>query len=378
MKISLLCFDLSHNCLSRTYALAQVLKKKHDIEIIGPTFGKGIWEPCHTDEFPYKRVKGCDYPSFAFSAQKILKYIDGDVVYAFKPRPTSYGLGLIKKFKGKLPLILDIEDWEIGFFLHSQESKGHLLLHSLAKRMRAPNNFFYTLLMEHLTWLSDDITTASRFLQKKFGGVLVPHGRDTNIFNPDRFDSDSLRKEWKTEDAKLIVFFGTPHPYKGLEDLVSALGRLDRKDVKLMIVGGEKSKPFVKKLLAKGQNLIILIGPKHFSEAPMFLSMADLVVIPQRKSPATLAQVPAKIYEAMAMAKPVIGTRVSDIPEILDGCGLIVEPGNVDQLAEKISFILENEGFARELGKKARKKCVDEYSYDAMEKTLRRIFLKYE
>ena len=50
----------------------------------------------------------------------------------------------------------------------------------------------------------------------------------------------------------------------------------------------------------------------------------------------------AKILDAMAMAKPIIATNVSDIPEILDNCGWIVEPENPEQLSKSIQYVLGN------------------------------------
>ena len=85
-----------------------------------------------------------------------------------------------------------------------------------------------------------------------------------------------------------------------------------------------------------------------------------------------------KVFEAMAMAKPIIATPVSDLPEILDGCGLLVEPGNTNRLAEGIQYLLEEGDVAEELGEKAREKSVKEYSWDAMGKILSGVFGKYE
>lgn len=80
----------------------------------------------------------------------------------------------------------------------------------------------------------------------------------------------------------------------------------------------------------------------------------------------------------MAMAKPIIATSVSDIPQILDGCGWIVESGDSQQLVETINYVLNHPVIAEEMGKKARKKCVKYYSYDAMEKILIPIFNRLE
>lgn len=85
-----------------------------------------------------------------------------------------------------------------------------------------------------------------------------------------------------------------------------------------------------------------------------------------------------KAFEAMAMAKPVIATKVSDLPEILDRCGWIVEPENPEQLAKTIQCVLNNPKEGEEIGRKARQKCIEKYSWDAMEKVLLKLFEKYE
>ena len=77
------------------------------------------------------------------------------------------------------------------------------------------------------------------------------------------------------------------------------------------------------------------------------------------------------------MAKPIIATNVSDIPEILDGCGWIVEPENPRQLAETIKYVFDHPVEAKERGEKAGEKCVKEYSWEMMEKKLIAIFENY-
>ena len=79
----------------------------------------------------------------------------------------------------------------------------------------------------------------------------------------------------------------------------------------------------------------------------------------------------------MAMAKPIIATAVSDLPEILSGCGKIVEPRNPDALAEAIQSLLDHPDEAAEMGWKAREKCKRDYSWEAMEKVLLPIFQRH-
>ena len=80
----------------------------------------------------------------------------------------------------------------------------------------------------------------------------------------------------------------------------------------------------------------------------------------------------------MAMAKPIISTNVSDIPEILQDCGWIVETENPEQLAKTIKYVLDHPVEAKEKSKKARGKCVRAYSWDAVEKDLINVFSTYE
>ncbi len=374
MKISIIAGNLSNNSFGRAYLLAKVLQRRHEVEIVGVRFNGGIWAPCDTSEFIIKSVLRRAYPRFFFSIPKMLSYISGHVIYAVKLQPTSFGFALLKKLQSKKPIVLDVDDWELGFY-KGLGKKGKLVQYA---RFWSPDALPYIALMEKLSGYADEITVASSFLQKKFGGTLVPHGRDTNAFDPAKFNGEKIRKQWGLAGFKVIMFMGTPRPYKGLEQLIAAVNRLSRDDIRLMIIGmGSRDWRYEESLKDKANEKLVFVGMQPFDQVPEFLSMADLVVLPQSESKETIGQVPAKIFDAMAMAKPIISTRVSDIPQILEGCGIIVEPGNIDQLVEKVSYVLENSQQAQEMGRRAREKCIKEYSWDAMEKVLARVFNQF-
>jgi len=116
MKISVLTPDLSHNCLGRAYLLAKILQRRYEVEIVGPVFGDGIWGPVANDKsITYKSVE--IYGRFRpyLQIKELAKKIDGDIIYASKPLFTSFGVGLSKKVFNRKPLILDIDDWQMGF-----------------------------------------------------------------------------------------------------------------------------------------------------------------------------------------------------------------------------------------------------------------------
>lgn len=101
---------------------------------------------------------------------------------------------------------------------------------------------------------------------------------------------------------------------------------------------------------------------------------ADVFVLP------SFAEgVPVVLMEAMALQIPVISTRITGIPELIeDGQnGLLVTPGNSVELAESIVRILENKALAKRLGKEARKSVLDEFNQRENNQYLQRLFVKY-
>ena len=103
---------------------------------------------------------------------------------------------------------------------------------------------------------------------------------------------------------------------------------------------------------------------------PRYLIAADVVAVPQRSTTDTVGQVPAKLFDAMALGRPIVSTSVSMIPEILEGCGVVVEPGDVAALAGAIKRLLDDPGEASTLGRRARERCEAHYSFRVARATL--------
>jgi len=148
--------------------------------------------------------------------------------------------------------------------------------------------------------------------------------------------------------------------------------------VNLLIVGGSIEGSIAPDLHELNKKRTIYLGYQPHAFMPEILHLSDLVVLPQKDTLISRAQVPAKVFEAMAMAKPIISTAMSDLPEILNDCGIIIEPGNIKELAEKIKYILKNPHISHIMGKKARRKCIESYSYEAMARVLSPVFQQFE
>src|SRR6266540_2286338 len=119
MKISVLCFDLSDNAAGRADLLARLLEPLGSIEVIGPRTGPGVWEPVASGPVRYTAVESRRMPGFLHVMADIARRADGDLIVASKTKLGSAGVGYLKRVFGRRPLLLDIDDWEVGFHLRS-------------------------------------------------------------------------------------------------------------------------------------------------------------------------------------------------------------------------------------------------------------------
>jgi glycosyltransferase involved in cell wall biosynthesis len=356
VKISVLAADLSDNATGRADLLARLLSSRYEVEVVGPRFGAEVWRPAREGVIAQRSVKAGRYPGFARRIPALLDLVDGDILIASKPRPTSFGLGLLARTRRKRPLVLDIDDWEVGFFSRS----GAWGRAGRALNLANPNGLPWTWLVEKLVARADAVTVASRFLERRFGGTLLPHVRDTEAWDPARYDRGAARARLDVGESKVVMFLGTPRGHKGVDDLVEAVGSLGP-DVVLALVGVDPSRSGAPRWSAPSH--VRVIGEIPFDDVPRYLVAADVVAVPQRDTTDTVGQVPAKLFDAMALGRPIVSTSVSMIPEILEGCGVVVEPGDVSALAGAIKRLLDNADEAATLGRRARERCEARYSF---------------
>jgi glycosyltransferase involved in cell wall biosynthesis len=365
-KIAILNYNLSNNSLGRAYILGQLLSGNFQVEIMGPLIKGGIWEPLRNSEIPIKVFPYSKFPSLLFKLPKILKSIDAEIIYAIKPRFTSFGLGLLKKFFAKTPLILDIDDWEVSFYLQ----KGFTSRLSRLIHIFNPNGFFWTWFLQFLIPCATKITTVSTYLQRKFGGEVIIHAKDTDFLSPGKFEGSALKKQFGLEGKKIVTFLGTPRRYKGVEDVLKAILSIEDSELLMMVIGADMSGVYEKDLKKLGGAKLLLVPPIAYQEVPKYLALSDIVVIPQRKTFDTMGQIPSKLFDAMSMAKPIIATKVSDIPDILHNCGILVDAQSPDQFRKAILWVFENQDKAAEMGQKARQKSIKEFSFTSIRQKL--------
>ncbi|ASC69669.1 Glycosyltransferase [Halomicronema hongdechloris C2206] len=368
--------------MTRVYLVSHLLKQLgHRVNVIGCQFGDDIY-PQPPADLSVQAIAGRPLPGALRSLQQLLVRTRGDIVYAIKPRLSSLFPALLSKWFRRTPVLLDIDDWELSWLGGDKtpyQPTLKQLLRDILKSdgaLRQLDHRFYLEWMESLVPQADGITVNTRFLQRRFGGYYLPNGRDTDLFDPDRFDAETCRQRYGLAGYRVLMFPGTVRPHKGIEDVLQALDHLNQADIRLVIVGGRRPDSYEEDLSKRWSRWLIKLPRFPIERMPEVVAAAHIVVVPQRDTLTAQAQFPLKLTDGMAMAKPILSTRVGDIPEILDGAGYLVTPGAPDQIAQALRWLLTHPKQAVEQGKRARQRCLQQYSYHAMAQTLAQVIAK--
>ncbi|HHF58962.1 MAG TPA: glycosyltransferase family 1 protein, partial [Thermoplasmatales archaeon] len=105
-------------------------------------------------------------------------------------------------------------------------------------------------------------------------------------------------------------------------------------------------------------------------DLPELYRSSDLLILPS----ITGESFGITLLEAMASGLPVIGTNVGGIPEIIKGCGKIVDLGKPNQLSRAILDLLKDPERMKELGEKGRERVEKLYSWDVVGGKILRVY----
>ena len=92
----------------------------------------------------------------------------------------------------------------------------------------------------------------------------------------------------------------------------------------------------------------------------------DLFVLPSKTVPWWKEQFGHVIIEAMSCEVPVIGSTCGEIPNVIGDAGLVFKEGNADDLTTKITQVVEDETFCKQLAKRGRQRILKSYTHEIL------------
>lgn len=369
-RVTFLVPDISSPVLGVATVLATTLQRRYAVEIVGPDFGAGVC-PMYRGSFDYKSVltpRMYRFPEYFRDAHRLVDAITGDVVFSVKAFSSTLPVSLWARRRRGCKVVVYLDEWDGA--LHRQLPFGARLRQRLINLHHPLDDAYYPW-VEKLIPYADEVTSTSTFVQRKFGGRILHMGVDTDVFRPQPAQEiERLRQSLSLASCRLIVFGGVVRPHKGVESILDALCAIGDPTLRLLIVGPETEHVLALKAEPRYEPYLRCTGAVPKARMPLYLDLADLIVLPLVDNLLAQSQVPCKVFEAMAMAKPMIASRVSDLPLILDGCGMVVPAGDVQGMAAAVNEVLSSPEKARTMGCDARDRCVRLYSREVTERNL--------
>lgn len=186
--------------------------------------------------------------------------------------------------------------------------------------------------------------------------VVMSNGVDPSQFQPDRQAAARVRARLGLSDARVIGFAGWMRDWHGIAELVSAMPHWPAAlhDVRLLLIGDGPAREAIEAATreANVQQRVHITGALSHAEVVEHLAAIDLAVQPA----ATPYASPMKIFEYLAMGKPVIAVDQANTREILvEGYNaLFFPPGDMEAMAEVLSRALEDPLLLRAMSRSAR------------------------
>lgn len=196
--------------------------------------------------------------------------------------------------------------------------------------------------------------------------VTIPNLIDPHAFYPsDKQSREQLLKDLGFSDEIIVTFTGRLVEGKGIGVLLAAWKKVvvDFNNICLFILGqGPFEKPSKKLCQKLGiEENVRFIG--LVNDVREYLAISDLFVFPSFHE-----GFPNSVLEAMACGIPVISTKIGGVVDVIkdEENGLLVEPGNVDQLADALKKLISDTEYASTLGKNALKTVRENYDINVI------------
>jgi len=206
--------------------------------------------------------------------------------------------------------------------------------------------------------------------------ILVnPNGVDPEQFKPlDGIASALIKQQYSIPNDRIIIgYSGTFGEWHGIPDMAEGIWRLNQDPVYrarlfFVLFGDGKLRHLIEQKIGQFEN-VRFTGVIPYNDIARQLSICDLLLSPHGKTPddKPFFGSPTKLFEYMALAKGIIASNLDQLGEIIthQRNGLLIEPGNIDELVTAIKTLADNAGLRAALGQAARKDVIARYTWAA-------------
>lgn len=184
--------------------------------------------------------------------------------------------------------------------------------------------------------------------------TVIKNGASLDFYD-DRLSDGGLRAELGLEGKFIAAYFGTHGMAHHLETVLEAAHVLRGNDrvVFLFVGDGAERTKLEEQLDAMKLKNVLMLGQQPKSMMPRLWAMSDVSLVLLRRTDLFKTVIPSKIFEAMAMAKPIILGVEGESKEIIEAAqaGVAVTPENAGELAAAVAALSEDNDACESYGR---------------------------
>jgi len=198
---------------------------------------------------------------------------------------------------------------------------------------------------------------------------VIKNGADLERFSP--LPKENPFRNGLGLNGKFVTsYIGTHGMAHGLDTIFQAAERLKGEGpyVFLLVGDGAERENLLRRKEALGLENVIMLPQQKKEKMPEILAASDVSLVLLKKADVFKTVIPSKIFEAMAMERPIVLAVDGESREIVEegGCGICIEPENVEELVGTLRRLNGDKGLAERLGRNGRRFVERHYNRDVL------------
>jgi glycosyltransferase involved in cell wall biosynthesis len=198
---------------------------------------------------------------------------------------------------------------------------------------------------------------------------VIHNGADVDQFGPMPPD-DELVDRHGLRDKRVVMYVGAHGISHALHRIVEVADRLrDRQDIRFVLVGeGAEKERVVGEATSRSLSNVLFIGGQPKEMVRRYYSITDVGLVPLRDIPLFDGFIPSKMFELMAVGKPIVGSVRGEARDILarSGAALVCDPEDVPAITDAVVRLCDDSALRHRLGQSGSEFVRREFSREVL------------
>jgi len=214
-------------------------------------------------------------------------------------------------------------------------------------------------------WLYSRLLSGVIVVNEKVG-MHFPKKRTIVVRNfPTRTALDSFSQDVPLHlRGRVVIYAGGLSRIRGIRELVEAFRGLELKDAQLWLVGKFYDSAFEKEVLRSLPENVRWLGWKDYSDVLHLYDQAKVGALLLHPAPNHRDAMPIKIFEYLGAGLPVIASSLPQFDDILHGCGIQVDPLDIERVRDAVQKLLTDDSLLEQMSRIGRERVLTSFCWE--------------